>query len=40
MKASELRQKTVEELNQELENNLKDQFVSYAACNRSASEAS
>jgi large subunit ribosomal protein L29 len=27
MKASELREKTVEELNQELENNLKDQFV-------------
>jgi large subunit ribosomal protein L29 len=27
MKASELREKTVDELNQELENNLRDQFV-------------
>jgi large subunit ribosomal protein L29 len=27
MKASELRQKTIEELNQELENNLRDQFI-------------
>jgi large subunit ribosomal protein L29 len=27
MRASELREKTVDELNQELENNLRDQFV-------------
>ncbi len=27
MKASELREKTIEELNQELENSLRDQFV-------------